>query len=215
MKRLILALLLSLMFVSIGIAQQTGDAAEDPEVLLKNKISSVLDILEKKDLSEAEKRTRIEQIVDPVFNYELMAKLSMGREHWSKLDKQQQKEFTGLFVQRLKVSYFDKITLYQGDADAEVNFLPARTENGKVHIPVRAKAQDGAVEMVYKMYQSGSGWQVYDAEVSGVSIVQSYRSQFNQVLARGTVEDLLEQLRKSVKAQEQGKSQQDPLESIE
>lgn len=196
MKRLISAMILSLMLVSTGFAQKTADqASTEAEALLKSKIGAVLDVLEEKGLSEAEQRNRIEQIVDPIFNYELMAKLSLGRENWSKLSEAQRKEFIDLFVKRLKVSYFDKITLYQGNTDAQITYLPARNEGGKVHVPVEAKAKGSTVEMVYKMYPSDSGWKVYDAEINGVSIVQSYRSQFNQVLAGGTVEDLLRQLR--------------------
>jgi phospholipid transport system substrate-binding protein len=42
----------------------------------------------------------------------------------------------------------------------------------------------------------GDEWKVYDVEVEGVSLVMSYRSQFNQILQRGAPGDLLDELRK-------------------
>jgi phospholipid transport system substrate-binding protein len=42
-------------------------------------------------------------------------------------------------------------------------------------------------------------WKVYDVVVENVSLVQNYRTQFNEILAGGTPEQLLETLRKKVK----------------
>ena len=44
-------------------------------------------------------------------------------------------------------------------------------------------------------------WKVYDVVVENVSLVQNYRTQFNDILAKNTPEQLLEILRKKVKAQ--------------
>jgi phospholipid transport system substrate-binding protein len=49
--------------------------------------------------------------------------------------------------------------------------------------------------MLYKMYRTAEGWKVYDVEISGVSVIQTYRSQFDGVLSDGTIDDLLEKLK--------------------
>jgi phospholipid transport system substrate-binding protein len=48
--------------------------------------------------------------------------------------------------------------------------------------------------MLYKLYTSKKGWKLYDIEIEGVSIIQTYRSQFGQILESGTIEDLLSKL---------------------
>ena len=54
----------------------------------------------------------------------------------------------------------------------------------------------------YRVFQNKSGtWEVYDVVVENVSLVMNYRSQFNEILAKGTPDDLLEILRKKVKGQ--------------
>jgi phospholipid transport system substrate-binding protein len=44
-------------------------------------------------------------------------------------------------------------------------------------------------------------WKVYDVVVENVSLVQNYRTQFNDILSSKTPEQLLEILRKKVKEQ--------------
>jgi len=199
---LILSLFLGCLFLAPpAFAQSAGDAPAqaqmDPKPLLKSKIDAVLDIL-KTDMPDAEKRREIEKLIDPVLNYGLMGKLALGPENWPKLSEQQRQVFIERFVDRLKASYFDKISMYQGNSEARITYKDSRTEGNKVHVPVVVAAADSTVNMVYKFFQSDSGWQVYDVEINGVSIVQSYRSQFNQVLARGSVDDLINELKKPV-----------------
>lgn len=166
--------------------------AESAQSLLKQKSSEVIDVLDSPDLSEDDKISRIEDIVDPLFDYELMARLSLGRRHWTGLSAEQQETFTRRFVARLKDSYFDKISMYSGDADAAFEYRPVKAQNNKVLVPVGVRAGDETVDMVYKFYSAQDSWKVYDVEINGVSIIRSYRSQFDQIMADGTAEDLLE-----------------------
>ena len=41
------------------------------------------------------------------------------------------------------------------------------------------------------------GWKIYDVEIEGVSVLLTYRSQFNDILKNGTIEDLLSRLEKT------------------
>ena len=55
------------------------------------------------------------------------------------------------------------------------------------------------ISMLYKLYKSPKGWQVYDLELEGVSLVTTYRSQFNEILQSGTIDDLFANLEKEGK----------------
>jgi phospholipid transport system substrate-binding protein len=50
--------------------------------------------------------------------------------------------------------------------------------------------------MVYKLYELNNTWKIYDIEVEGVSIIRSYRAQFDEFLQSGTIEDLILKLEK-------------------
>ncbi|HMA85047.1 MAG TPA: ABC transporter substrate-binding protein [Desulfosalsimonadaceae bacterium] len=171
-----------------------ADEPQEVAGLLKNKIDSVLTVLENKDMPEAEKKKKIMAIVNPVIDFELMAKLTLGKTNWARLSQAEQEKFIELFVERLKASYLDKTTLY---ADQKVVYHPAVKKGNKIHVPVEVVTQEETAEVLYKFYSAGSQWRVYDVEINGVSLIRSYRSQFDEILRNGTVADLFEELKRA------------------
>ena len=49
--------------------------------------------------------------------------------------------------------------------------------------------------MLYKMAKTKNGWRIYDIEIEGVSLIHTYRSQYNHILENGEIEDLLTKMR--------------------
>lgn len=197
MKKLIVTLISLLFMANAAFSETTdADAPEAAEARLKKSIESVFEVLADDTLSSDEQKEEIEAIVDPVFNYELIARLSLGRRNWSRLDTAQREMFVERFVTRMKDSYFENIAMIQGDAESNVDYGEREAESGRVYIPVRAGMEDSSVDMRYKFHFSeDEGWRVYDVEINGVSIVSSYRSQFDQVLASQSVDEMLEALK--------------------
>ena len=194
MKKLLCASLMVLLAVTTAFAKDDANTVEN---LLKSKIQAVLKVLENPELTAAKKAPLLEGIVDPVFNYELMARLTLGKKYWPALTPRQQAVFTQRFIKRLKASYLGKITLYSGDTLARVTYKPATASGNKVDVPVSITEKDRTVDMLYRFYRFEAGWKIYDVEINGVSIVSSYRAQFAQVLSHGTIEDLLSELKQT------------------
>lgn len=164
-----------------------------PSELLRNKWDAVISILHKKDLEQEVKEKQINKIVTPLFEFPLMAKLSLGRKHWPKLDSSQREKFTQLFSERLKRSYWKKIGLYK---DQTVLFKPTEKKKSTYLIPTELIYKDKKVAMLYKFRKVGKCWKIYDVEIQGVSILLTYRSQFDEILRHGTVKELLSRLEK-------------------
>jgi phospholipid transport system substrate-binding protein len=167
--------------------------------LLKENLTAVFVILNKQSLSPDAKKNEIERIVNPMFDFSLMAKLTLGRKYWPGLSADQRERFTELFIERLRNSYLDRLTLY---TDEKVQYEPAVTVKKKVQIPTYLVSQDDKISILYKFYDSSSGWRIYDLEVQGVSIIRSYRSQFHEILRSGSFDDLLAKLEKSAEDQQ-------------
>jgi phospholipid transport system substrate-binding protein len=55
-------------------------------------------------------------------------------------------------------------------------------------------SKEKKIAMLYKLYKSKNNWKIYDIEIEGVSIISSYRSQFDEILTNGTMNDLLHKL---------------------
>ncbi|MFB0552665.1 MAG: phospholipid-binding protein MlaC [Phycisphaerae bacterium] len=166
----------------------------DPEDLLRNKWDAVVSILQKKDIDPNVKEEKISKIITPLFDFPLMAKLALGRTHWPKFTPPQREKFTRLFSERLKSSYLDKVSLYK---DEKVLFKPAaQKKKNTISIPTELIHEDKKVAILYKLRKVDKRWKIYDVEIQGVSILLTYRSQFDEILRRGTVKDLLSRLEK-------------------
>jgi phospholipid transport system substrate-binding protein len=184
MKNLLVAALGLLLF-SQSVA---ADGKSEVEELLKNNLDAVFTVLQKKGLEQQAKNQEIVEIVTPMFDFELMARLSLGKKHWPGLSQDKKERFTELFIQRLKASYLKNFTLY---TDEKIFYEPSVQVKKKIHAPTYLLSKDKRISILYKFYKAGNDWKIYDLEIQGVSIIRSYRSQFSRILASGTIDDLL------------------------
>jgi phospholipid transport system substrate-binding protein len=123
-----------------------------------------------------------------MFDFELMARLSLGKKHWSGLSQDKKERFTELFIKRLKASYLNNFSMY---TDEKVFFEPSVQVKKKIHTPTYLVYKDKKISLLYKFYKGEKIWKIYDLEIQGVSIIRSYRSQFSSILESGSIDDLL------------------------
>ncbi len=203
MTRLLFAALTLMIWSPLVWSAEDGpEAAEDPNYpkdpakLVRVKWDAVIEVLRNKDLDEKKKAENIDKIVSPAFDFPLMGKLALGRKHWPRLTESQQNQYVKLFTQRLKESYREKISLY---TDETIKHKEAvKKPNGTVHVPMEMMSGEKKLSMVYKLRKTEKRWKIYDVSIQKVSILLTYRSQFNDILRRGTVQDLFERLEEPV-----------------
>ena len=165
------------------------------EDFLKYHLDAVFAILQNTDLAEHAKCDQIEKVVTPMFDFKRMAKLSLGRKHWPNLSREDKEKFTNLFLERLRQSYLNKLMAY---TDEKIRYDSAVTRKKKVHVPTHLISKNKKISMLYKLYPSDNTWKIYDVEIQGVSIIRSYRAQFNEILQKSTFDDLLRRMQKPV-----------------
>ena len=189
MRRLIYSVLIFFITVQTGLTIAENEA----QALLKTKLDAAIAVLQKKDLEQQKKYDQLVDIVKPLFDFHLMAKLSLGRKYWPGLSKEKQDEFTDLFIKRLQAMFLEKLSLY---TDEKVFFKTPVQDKRKVRIPTEIVSNNNRISMIYKMYKSENDWKIYDFEIEGVSIISTYRSQFDQILSKGTIDELMKKLEK-------------------
>jgi phospholipid transport system substrate-binding protein len=195
MKRLVVAL--SLLLLVLGAAPVQ---AATPLETVRTEVNKVLEVLRNKSLKEEAKREKLRGLYAEMFDQEELSRWCLGR-NWNKLSEAQRKEFLPLFQQVLEKTYGDRILAYSDEKilfDREVPISKGRVEVQTRVITTKSRE----VPFNYRVFQEKSGtWKVYDVVVENVSLVMNYRSQFNEILAKGTPDELLEILRKKVKGQ--------------
>ena len=153
MRRLIYTVLILFITAQTVLTSDENEA----KALLKSKLDAAMAVLQKKDLDLEKKYEQLEEIVSPLFDFRLMAKLSLGRKHWPGLSEEKKDEFTDLFIKRLRASYLDKISLY---TDEKVFFNTPVQNKRKVRIPTELISSNNRISMIYKLYKSKNKWKI-------------------------------------------------------
>ena len=137
------------------------------------------------------RRAEIRQAAVEMFDFDEMSQRILA-EHWKDRSPQEQEEFVRLFTELLERAYLMSVGSYPL---ASVTFQ-AESINGS-YAQVRSRmtsGKSGNVAVEYRLFESDGRWAVYDVAVDGISLVSSYRSQFNSMLRRQSFAQLLEHL---------------------
>ena len=165
---------------------------------MTKKIDTVLSILEKKDLTIPQKGDEIIKVIDEVFDYELMAKIALGKETWNSISEDKQKKFAKVFENKLKKSYIEKLELYNNQ---KVKILGLKPHNNTtLQLETELVGKDGTYKISYNFYnrsKDAEEWLIYDVDLVGVSIIQTYRQQFAGLLKEKTFDEMLVQFENS------------------
>lgn len=191
---------LAVLIAAVCSAKETGSAAK---ARVEESVQAVLRILADKESEVADRRERVMEVISPVFDFELMAKLTVGKTQWKRFTEAQRKEFVDLFTQKLRTVYLDKLELFTDET--VVTGEPVVSKSGKVQVPTHVISKGDRISILYKLYRTkDAGWRVYDMEILDVSIVSSYRSEYIPILRAGEPEGLFAKIRESLAAGTKG-----------
>jgi phospholipid transport system substrate-binding protein len=168
---------------------------------VKVNADKVLDVLRDPKLKAPSakeiRKKKLEVIYAEMFDEVELSRRTLAR-NWNKLNEAQRKEFVHLYHQVLEKAYADKILSY---TDEKIVFdREAVISANMAEVYTRIITSSKEIPIMYRVILSDGAWRVYDVVVENVSLVQNYRTQFNEILAKNTPEQLLEILRKKVKA---------------
>ena len=173
-----------------------------PTDAVNKTVNRVLDILRDPKLkgpsSKQVKTEKLRVIYKDMFDEMEFSRRTLAR-NWNKFTPEQRKEFVDLFEQVLEKAYLDKILDYSNEKVIFHKEDPISDKQVEVYSKIVTASKE--IPIIYRMINKDGKWKVYDVVVENVSLVQNYRTQFNDILASGTPEQLLETLRKKVKAQ--------------
>ena len=166
----------------------------EPTNQLRSSIDEFVTILSNTPVAELRAKglpARALEIVYNRFDFSEMTKRSLGR-HWVTLTQAQQREFVDAFTQKLLVSYGRTV---RTSTDEQIRFN-RETLNGNYAI-VETKVNGGGepLPIDYNLHTVGEQWKVYDMVIDRVSLVDNYRAQFDRVIARSSIKELLSRMK--------------------
>jgi phospholipid transport system substrate-binding protein len=194
------ATIFTVLVLAIALIQPRAGSAGAPTDQIRVTVDRVLTILKDPALNSAgtkeARRSELSKAIVPRFDFEEMAKRSLGAE-WRRRTPAEQKEFIGLFTDLLKDSYIDSIESYRSE---KVVYRRETQDGDYADVGTIVSSERGEEFTIdYRLSLEGSQWKVYDVDIENVSIVNNYRSQFGRLLSRSSFAELLQTIRDKVK----------------
>ncbi len=183
--------------ISVVIIAQNIFANEQDELKEQflNKLDTIVSIVQDTTLLKDERNKKIVELLTPTFDFDIMAKLSLGSKEWSKLNPEQRTKFVDLYVERMKQSYSSKLDSYK-DQVIEITEIKQPKSN-RIEIITNIANGGEKLEISYKYYKPArqeigkDKWLIYDVSILGISILKTDRAQFSEFLQTKTIDDLI------------------------
>lgn len=168
--------------------------AESIITQIKSTVDRVVEILKdprlQRDAKAGERRQRLRQAIAPRFDFEEMAKRSLGQ-HWQRYASRK-KEFVAAFTNFVEDSYLSKIEAYKNE---KILYNRERMDKGFAEVDTKVVTSKGdEIPINYRLHSVAGEWKVYDVLIENVSLVNNYRSQFHRILDTASFDELLRRL---------------------
>ena len=181
------------MLASVSLVRAADEA---PDVLIKRISAEVLDnIKADKDVQSGDLR-KVIALVDsqimPNLNFTRMTASAVGRA-WRTATPEQKKRLQEEFKVLLVRTYAGALSQI---SDQRVNVKPLRAGPADIEVVVRTEVlgRGDPVQLDYRMEKVPAGWKIYDLNVLGVWLVETYRTQFSQEVNAKGVDGLIASL---------------------
>ena len=172
---------------------QAFAADEAPDALIKRVSSEVLDKIKVDKSVQAGDMTKVIALVDsqimPNVSFTRMTASAVGR-NWRQATPEQQKKLQDEFKTLLIRTYSGALAQVK---DQTVNIKPLRAAASDTEVVVRTEVlgRGDPVQLDYRLEKTATGWKIYDINVLGVWLVETYRTQFAQEIRAKGIDGLI------------------------
>ena len=193
---LLMGILLSLaMLAATPLVRAAADEA--PDALIKRISVDVLDNLKADKSVQSGDMSRVISLVDtkimPNVDFTRMTASAVGR-NWRQATPEQQKRLQEEFKTLLIRTYSGALAQVK---DQSISVKPMRgmtAADTEVVVRTEIIGSGDPVQLDYRMEKLPSGWKIYDLNVLGVWLVETYRTQFAQEINAKGVDGLIASL---------------------
>ncbi|WP_019139648.1 MlaC/ttg2D family ABC transporter substrate-binding protein [Noviherbaspirillum massiliense] len=173
-------------------------AQEAPDALIKRISQEVLEAAKTdKDIQSGNMKRVLELVenkVLPHVDFQRMTALAAGR-YWRQATPEQQKQLTNEFRTLLIYTYSGAITQIR---DQKLEFKPMRADPSDTEVEVRSQVLQprggDPIQLNYRLAKEASGWKIYDVNVLGAWLVETYKGNFASEISKGGIDGLIKTL---------------------
>lgn len=192
MKRFLTAILSLALLLPVARA-----SAEAPDALIRRLSVDILERIKSDKELQAGDFKKLSDLVDatvmPHVDFQRMTALAVGR-NWRAATPEQQKQLMAEFRVLLLRTYSGALSSVK---DQSVRMKPLRADPADTEVVVRSEVvqpRGEPIQLDYRLQKSGDAWKIYDVNVLGVWLVETYRNQFAQEVSAKGIDGLIRSL---------------------
>ncbi len=194
MRTLLFKTLLAAFISLVGVSGVQAQNPDTPDGLVKLVVEDVMNTIKNDKAIQSGDLRKINALVDqkilPHSNFQKTTQLSMGR-NWAKASPQQQTQITQEFKTLLIRIYGGALAQVK---DQKIQYKPFRAAADDTDVIVKTAVigKGEPIQLDYRLEKTANGWKVYDINILGAWLVESYRNQFNDQISKGGIDGLIQ-----------------------
>ena len=184
-------------FSTSVIAAPAAATNEAPDVLVKRVSTDVIDSVKADKDIQSGNSNKIMDLVNskilPYVDSDKMTAQAAGR-FWRQATPEQQKQLSQEFRTLLVYTYAGALTQIKNET---VEFKPFRADPADTDVEVKSQvnlSRGEPITLNYRLAKTPQGWKIYDLNVLGAWLVETYKSTFASEISKGGIDGLIKKL---------------------
>ncbi|WP_374520100.1 MlaC/ttg2D family ABC transporter substrate-binding protein [Undibacterium squillarum] len=189
--------LVALMISAVAVTGLAHAADEAPDQLIKRLSQEILDTAKNDKDIQAGNQKKIYDMVEgkilPFIDFQRMTSLAAGKS-WREATPEQQKQLTTEFRTLLIFTYSGAMSQIK---DQRVEFKPFRAAADDTDVEVKTsvvQSRGEPIQLNYRLQKSATGWKIYDINVLGAWLVETYKGSFSAEISKSGIDGLIKTL---------------------
>ncbi len=182
--------------IALGLVTAAAAQAMTPTDTVRGQVDQVLQTGTRAATGTPEaaeqRRNQIRRAAEGLFDFTEMSRRALGR-YWAGRSQAERDEFVKLFADLMARAYLGKIDRYAGES---ITYIAERVDGDLATVDSRViTAKKTEVPIEYRLRRVGDRWAAYDVLIENVSLISTYRSQFDRIIQTSSFADLLKRMR--------------------
>jgi phospholipid transport system substrate-binding protein len=197
MKPIVQLIATASMVFAANVIAAPAVTSEAPDVLVKRISADVIDTAKSdKDIQAGNQRKVMDLVQTKILPYvddQRMTALAAGR-FWRQATPEQQKQLSDEFRTLLVFTYSGALSQIKNET---VEFKPMRSDPADQEVEVRSQVnltRGEPIQLNYRLAKTPSGWKIYDINVLGAWLVETYKGNFASEINRSGIDGLIKKL---------------------
>jgi phospholipid transport system substrate-binding protein len=166
--------------------------ASSPTEQLRAYTDRVMEVLENRAMTPPERVEAVRAVASEAFDVSETAQRALGI-HWQQRTPAERQEFVQIFRGLLEQTYLSRIGEFGGE---RIKYVNERIDGDRAIVRAVIVTRNGTeVPVESRLLQKADRWLIYDILIENISLIASYRSQFDRVIRTASYPELVRRLK--------------------